>query len=285
VIQEFRNPISYPLNNLSSLAGFLNERQPWMRTSTDIANLLVVSRDLGVLRSISTMQASNCWRFETASDASEAMERVRGGASPRLLLLDFPEGDADCLDMLRWMRRIRPDLPVILIGHPGDMIRQEESTRLGARAYLARPLDEQLLASAIESSLLPEIEVHEVVERKHISPSATTPDPSTKVPDDTDSGAKSLRSLLKSVRTEAERNAIAMALEKTGGNRKAAARLLKVSYRTVLYKIEEYKMTPPAPSQSPKTNGPRNVASRVPENTGPARADDKPLKEIQKELQ
>jgi DNA-binding NtrC family response regulator len=57
------------------------------------------------------------------------------------------------------------------------------------------------------------------------------------------SEAKSLRSLVKSVKSEAEKSAIAAALEKTGWNRKAAARLLKVSYRTVLYKIEQYKMT------------------------------------------
>ena len=48
--------------------------------------------------------------------------------------------------------------------------------------------------------------------------------------------------LVQSVKLEAERNAIAAALEKTGWNRKAAARLLKVSYRTLLYKIEQYQM-------------------------------------------
>jgi len=41
---------------------------------------------------------------------------------------------------------------------------------------------------------------------------------------------------------EAEKHAILAALEKTGWNRKAAARLLKVSYRTLLYKIEQYQM-------------------------------------------
>ena len=34
-------------------------------------------------------------------------------------------------------------------------------------------------------------------------------------------------------------------LEKTGWNRKAAARLLGVSYRTILYKIDQYEMTAP----------------------------------------
>jgi two-component system, NtrC family, response regulator AtoC len=55
----------------------------------------------------------------------------------------------------------------------------------------------------------------------------------------------SLKSLLQTVKSEAERNAIVNALEKTGWNRKAAARLLKVSYRTMLYKIEQYHMTSP----------------------------------------
>ena len=40
-------------------------------------------------------------------------------------------------------------------------------------------------------------------------------------------GTESLRSLVQSVKSEAERNAIVEALEKTGGNRKAAAGLLK----------------------------------------------------------
>jgi len=56
------------------------------------------------------------------------------------------------------------------------------------------------------------------------------------------SGCKSLRSMLRSVKEEAERTAILAALEETGWNRKAAARLLKVSYRSILYKIEEYQM-------------------------------------------
>jgi DNA-binding NtrC family response regulator len=58
---------------------------------------------------------------------------------------------------------------------------------------------------------------------------------------------QSLKSLVQSVKSEAEKNAIAAALERTGWNRKAAARLLKVSYRTLLYKIEHYHMSAAQP--------------------------------------
>jgi two-component system, NtrC family, response regulator AtoC len=63
--------------------------------------------------------------------------------------------------------------------------------------------------------------------------------------------AKSLKSLIQSVRTETEKNAIAAALDKTRWNRKAAARLLKVSYRTILYKIDQYHMVAPQAYASP----------------------------------
>jgi two-component system response regulator AtoC len=65
------------------------------------------------------------------------------------------------------------------------------------------------------------------------------------------SGPRSLKSLIQSVKGEAERNAIGTALQKTGWNRKAAARLLQVSYRTLLYKIEQYHMTASEPVLAP----------------------------------
>jgi len=51
-----------------------------------------------------------------------------------------------------------------------------------------------------------------------------------------------LKSVIRELTSEAERNAIAAALEKTGWNRKAAARLLSIGYRTMLYKIDQYHM-------------------------------------------
>ncbi len=56
----------------------------------------------------------------------------------------------------------------------------------------------------------------------------------------------SLKLLVRNAKGEAERGAIAHALEQTHWNRKAAARLLNISYRALLYKIQEYHMAPPA---------------------------------------
>jgi two-component system, NtrC family, response regulator AtoC len=58
----------------------------------------------------------------------------------------------------------------------------------------------------------------------------------------------SLKLLVRNAKGEAERGAIAHALEQTHWNRKAAACLLKVSYRALLYKIQEYHLSPPVDS-------------------------------------
>jgi DNA-binding NtrC family response regulator len=51
-----------------------------------------------------------------------------------------------------------------------------------------------------------------------------------------------LKSLVRSLKGEAEMVAIRQALEATNWNRKAAARLLKISYKAILYKIRQHRL-------------------------------------------
>jgi DNA-binding NtrC family response regulator len=51
---------------------------------------------------------------------------------------------------------------------------------------------------------------------------------------------------LRSHRHEAEVQAISSALRQTGGNRKRAAKLLSISYRSLLYKIRQHNISPAA---------------------------------------
>lgn len=120
---------------------------------TETAHLLVVSREAAILRPLSSVAEPNCWQIETAVNAWDAIERVQSGTTPHLLLLDFPRGDADSLHFLRWMRRLRPDLPVIVVFSAEDAGRTREAIRLGAQEVLIRPFDEGHLESVIQRHL------------------------------------------------------------------------------------------------------------------------------------
>jgi two-component system, NtrC family, response regulator AtoC len=120
---------------------------------TETARLLVVSQESSVLRPLWAVAEPNSWNIETASSAWDAIERVQSGGAPDLLLLDFPPGDSDSLRILRWMRRLQPNLPVIVICSSEDAGREREATRLGANEVLLKPFDEAHLESAIQRHL------------------------------------------------------------------------------------------------------------------------------------
>jgi two-component system response regulator AtoC len=67
-----------------------------------------------------------------------------------------------------------------------------------------------------------------------------------------------LKSMMRNMKQEAEKEVILRALEMTGGNRKEAAAILNISLRAVFYKIRQYGIEPAAPS------GPGNPDSYLP---------------------
>lgn len=115
--------------------------------------LLVVSREPQILRSLWSIGETNSWQLETAASGWDAMERVQSGIAPDLLLLDLPRGDGDSLHILRWLRRLRPELRVLVLCHPEDGGRKKEATRLGAEDVLVRPFTDEQLERLIRKHL------------------------------------------------------------------------------------------------------------------------------------
>ncbi|HTU41937.1 MAG TPA: sigma-54 dependent transcriptional regulator [Candidatus Aquilonibacter sp.] len=129
----------------------------------ETARLLVVSRESALLAPLWSVAQQNSWEIEPAGNPWDAVERVQSGIAPHLLLLDMPRRDADSLHLLRWLRRLRPDLPVIVTCFPEDAGRKREAMRLGAQEVLIRPFDEASLEAAIQRHLVsPENEEAEV---------------------------------------------------------------------------------------------------------------------------
>jgi two-component system, NtrC family, response regulator AtoC len=111
--------------------------------------ILVVSREPSVLTLLEVVAEANFWRVESAFSRWEALERVQSEDAPGLVLLDLVQSDADGLHTLHWLRRIRPDLPVIVLSHSENGSQKAEAIRLGAQDYLSRPFEEQHLKKAI----------------------------------------------------------------------------------------------------------------------------------------
>ena len=123
------------------------------KTAIETVHLLVVSREPAVLRPLWSIGEANCWHLETAGSGWEALERLQSGALPDLLLLELSGNDGDGLHVLRWLRRVRPDVPIILICPHDDADHKREAIRIGAQAILVRPLEENQVEYVIRRHL------------------------------------------------------------------------------------------------------------------------------------
>lgn len=123
------------------------------QNTIETIRLLVVSREPAVLRLLGHLEESNSWHLETAASGWDAMERLQSGTTSQLLVLDLPRGDADGLHFLRWLRRLRPGLPVILLCHTDDAARGKEATCRGAGELIVKPFEADKLEYSIRRQL------------------------------------------------------------------------------------------------------------------------------------
>jgi DNA-binding NtrC family response regulator len=111
--------------------------------------VLLVSSEVSVLRLLGSTAQSNSWHLETSASGWDAMERVQSDAAPHLLLLDLPQENGDGIHLLPWLRRLRPELPIVVLCDRDDTARQKEATRMGAKYVLTRPITEEQIQSLV----------------------------------------------------------------------------------------------------------------------------------------
>jgi excisionase family DNA binding protein len=90
---------------------------------------------------------------DTASDGTSAMSRLRDTANPcDLAIVDLKMPGMDGLMLIRQIRQLRPDLPVIIITGFSTEVSAIEAVNLGVSGYLTKPFRvPQVLAAAAKA--------------------------------------------------------------------------------------------------------------------------------------
>src|SRR5690349_7151539 len=85
---------------------------------------------------VATQDEMNDYQFHWVISGWDALERVQSGSSPDLIVLDSVRNESEAMHTLRWLRRIQPGLPVVLIGPRENFSLRHEAMRAGAQDYL-----------------------------------------------------------------------------------------------------------------------------------------------------
>src|SRR5450755_2576112 len=117
------------------------------------ANILLVDDEPGMQRYIRTLLEVDNYKVETASTGEEAVELVRKGMRPDLVLLDLLMPGIDGLQTLEELRKLQPALKVVMLSCVSDTRKVVQAIRLGAHDYLTKPFQKADLNRLIDQCL------------------------------------------------------------------------------------------------------------------------------------
>src|ERR1051326_1357563 len=120
---------------------------------TDKAKILLVDDEPGMLRYIRALLEVDDHHVETASTGEEALDRVQKGLVPNLVLLDLLMPGIDGLETLEGLRKLQPNVKVVMLSCVNDTKKVVQAIRLGATDYITKPFQKAELDAVIDQCL------------------------------------------------------------------------------------------------------------------------------------
>ena len=118
-----------------------------------MANILVVDDELGIRDLLSEILNDEGHQVELAENAAQA-RAARALARPDLVLLDIWMPDTDGVTLLKeWSSTGLLTMPVIMMSGHATIDTAVEATKIGAMAFLEKPITLQKLLKAVEQGL------------------------------------------------------------------------------------------------------------------------------------
>ncbi|SFC76124.1 two component transcriptional regulator, Fis family [Polaromonas sp. OV174] len=118
-----------------------------------MANILVVDDELGIRDLLSEILNDEGHQVELAENAAQA-RAARGRIRPDLVLLDIWMPDTDGVTLLKeWSSSGLLTMPVIMMSGHATIDTAVEATKIGAMAFLEKPITLQKLLKAVEQGL------------------------------------------------------------------------------------------------------------------------------------
>ncbi|WP_298293802.1 response regulator [Thiomonas sp.] len=118
-----------------------------------MASILVVDDEMGIRELLSEILNDEGHSVSLAENAAQARQ-MRAQSRPDLVLLDIWMPDTDGVTLLKeWASSGQLTMPVIMMSGHGTIDHAVEATRIGAMAFLEKPIALQKLLQAVSQAL------------------------------------------------------------------------------------------------------------------------------------
>jgi two-component system response regulator AtoC len=115
--------------------------------------VLVVDDAEGIRTYLSNLLELRGFDVDSAEDGRRALALLEGGAAPDAILLDVMMPGIDGVEVLRRVRAVDANVPVVMLSVVGKAATIVEAMQLGAADYLNKPFEEEELVATLEKVL------------------------------------------------------------------------------------------------------------------------------------
>lgn len=122
----------------------------------EVFDLLIVDDQTGVRRLLYEAFCEEGYRVEMASSGQEAIKKV-SNKIPSLVLLDIKMPGMNGLETLDELRKISPEVPVVMMTAYGELDIIAEAKKRGVQHYINKPFDLDEVRYLIKGLLVDEM--------------------------------------------------------------------------------------------------------------------------------
>ncbi|MDW8136339.1 MAG: response regulator [Thermodesulfobacterium sp.] len=115
--------------------------------------ILLVDDSKTMLMSLKMTLELNGYQVETATNGKEAIDKLKKGLKPDLIITDL---NMPVMNGLEFVKEARPTLkfvPILILTTESEISKREEAKKLGATGWLVKPLSGQDLIKVIKKVL------------------------------------------------------------------------------------------------------------------------------------
>jgi DNA-binding response OmpR family regulator len=116
------------------------------------STILIVDDEANLRKTLSRILSKAGYTVTTASSGEEGLSLLQAGAYD-LAFIDLLMSGMSGVELLKEIRAIYPEMPVLILTAHATLETAIEAVRAGARDYLLKPADPQLILNRVESIL------------------------------------------------------------------------------------------------------------------------------------
>ncbi len=115
--------------------------------------VLIVDDSVTMIMSLKTALEMHGFKIETASNGQLALDKIKSGVKPNLIITDLNMPVMDGLEFIKNVRSILRFTPILILTTESQQKKREEAKKLGATGWLVKPVSGNDLINVIKKVL------------------------------------------------------------------------------------------------------------------------------------